>query len=64
MITTADLTLGALKAAYSSGKLTPTALCTELVQKILASHAVFITKPRLTEVLERCKCVFDLLEGS
>lgn len=57
MVTTEDLTLPALKAAYSSGKLTPTNLCTQLVTKIATSQAVFITKPRLPDVLERCKYV-------
>jgi hypothetical protein len=55
MLTTEDLTLTALRAAYASGKLTPSALCGELVAKVLASHAVFITKPRPAEVAERCK---------
>lgn len=55
MVSTEELTLSAVKEAYASGKLTPTALCQRLVEKISASHAVFITKPRMAEVMERCK---------
>jgi hypothetical protein len=55
MVTTDDLTLDAVKAAYASGKLTPTALCEQLLPRVVGSHAVFITKPRPAEVLERCK---------
>ena len=50
-----DLTLDAIKAAYSSGKLTPSALCGELLRKVAATHAVFITKARAADVMERCK---------
>ncbi len=53
-----ELTLPVLREAYASGKLTPTSLCTRLVERIAKSHAVFITKPRLAEVLDRCKYVF------
>ena len=51
------LTIPALRAAYGAGELTPTALCQELLPKIAASHAVFISKPRPDEVYARCKCV-------
>jgi hypothetical protein len=55
MANTEELTLSAIKEAYASGKLTPAALCKQLVEKISASHAVFITKPRMAEVMERCR---------
>jgi allophanate hydrolase len=55
MVTTDDLTLSALKTTYAAGKLTPTALCETLLAKIAASHAIFISKPRPAEVMERCK---------
>ncbi|KAL4513659.1 hypothetical protein Ndes2526A_g04990 [Nannochloris sp. 'desiccata'] len=60
MVSTEELTLSAVKEAYASGKLTPTALCQRLVEKISASHAVFITKPRMAEVMERCKFLESL----
>ena len=53
--TTEGLTLAALREAYAGGKLTPTALVAELLPKIAASHATFITKPREWDTLERCK---------
>lgn len=55
MVTTEELTLPNLRAAYASGKLTPTKLCQDLMATITASHAVFITKPRPADVAERCK---------
>jgi allophanate hydrolase len=54
-LTTADLTLPSLREAYAAGGATPTSVATRLVARIQASHAVFITKPRLGEVLERCR---------
>ena len=55
MVSTEALTLSSLKAAYTEGKLTPTQLCEQLLPAIAASHAVFITKPRPADVMERCK---------
>jgi len=60
MVTTEDLTLSAVRAAYADGKLSPTKLCEELLPKITSSHAVFITKPRPPDVLERCKFLESL----
>jgi allophanate hydrolase len=59
-MSTEELTLSAIKEAYASGKVTPTALCQRLVEKIAASHAIMITKPRIAEVLERCKFLESL----
>ncbi len=55
VLTTADLTLPALRAAYASGSLTPTSLCDQLLPAIAASKAVFISKPTEEDVRERCK---------
>lgn len=59
-LTTEDLTLSKLKEAYSTGKTTPTAVCEELMTKVITSHAVFITKARKIDVLERCKYLESL----
>ncbi len=53
-MTTADLTLEALKVAYSSGTKTPTQVCHDCMLKVVASHAVFVSKPKMQDVLERC----------
>lgn len=56
-LTTEDLTLPALRAAYAAGSLTPTAVATQLLPFIAASPAVFIAKPTEKDVLERCRWV-------
>lgn len=54
-LTTEDLTLPALRAAYAAGSLTPTRLCRELLPAIAASRAVFIARPTEEEMMERCR---------
>lgn len=54
-LTTADLTLPALRAAYAAGSLTPTALAQQLLPAVAASQSVFISRPTEEEVLERCR---------
>jgi allophanate hydrolase len=54
-LTTADLTLPALRSAYAAGALTPTALCQELLPALAASRSVFITKAREEDIYERCR---------
>lgn len=56
-LTTEDLTLPALRAAYAAGRLTPTAVARELLPAIAAARAVFIARPTEEQVLERCRCV-------
>jgi hypothetical protein len=56
-LTTEDLTLPALRAAYAAGTLTPTALCQQLLPSIAASRDIYITKPKEDEVYERCRSV-------
>ena len=60
-VTTEDLTLPALRAAYAAGRLTPTALARELLPAIAASRAVFISRPSDEEVLQRCRCADRLV---
>jgi hypothetical protein len=54
-LTTADLTLPVLRAAYAAGTLTPTAVCRELLPAAAAATGVFISRPADEEVLERCR---------
>ncbi|KAL4458329.1 hypothetical protein ABPG75_013194 [Micractinium tetrahymenae] len=59
-LTTRDLTLAALRAAYAAGSLTPTEVCRQLLPAIAASRAVFIARPKDEEVLERCRYLESL----
>jgi hypothetical protein len=54
-LTTADLTLQALRAAYAAGALTPTSLCQQLLPALAASRSVFITKAWEEDIYERCR---------
>ena len=54
-LTTADLTLPALRSAYAAGALTPTALCQELLPALAASRSVFINKALEEDIYERCR---------
>ena len=59
-MTTEDLTITALKQAYSSGTITPAALCEFLLSKINESQAIFISTPPKAEVVERCQYLESL----
>lgn len=54
-LTTKELTLPALRAAYAAGNLSPTEVCCQLLPAVAASQAVFIARPKDEEVLERCR---------
>ncbi len=54
-LSTRDLTLQGLRAAYAAGSLTPTEVCRQLLPAIASSQAVFIARPKDEDVLERCR---------
>ena len=54
-ITTDQLTLVSLRAAYAAGTLTPTALCERLLPAVAASRGVFIAPATEAEVYARCR---------
>lgn len=56
-LTTRELTLPALRAAYAAGSLTPTEVCRQLLPAIAVSRAIFIARPIDDAVLERCRSV-------
>ncbi|KAL4418868.1 hypothetical protein ABPG77_002624 [Micractinium sp. CCAP 211/92] len=59
-LSTRDLTLQALRAAYAAGSLTPTEVCRQLLPAIASSQAVFIARPKDEDVLERCRFLESL----
>lgn len=59
-LTTKELTLPALRAAYAAGNLSPTEVCCQLLPAVAASQAVFIARPKDEEVLERCRYLESL----
>lgn len=63
MLTTEDLTLTALRKAYVEGRQTPTTVCQHLLDKIASSQGIFISSPRVSDVLERCKILESLPEN-
>lgn len=59
-LTTRELTLPALRAAYAAGSLTPTEVCRQLLPAIAVSRAIFIARPIDDAVLERCSYLESL----
>ncbi|PSC69624.1 allophanate hydrolase [Micractinium conductrix] len=58
-LTTEQLTLPALRAAYAAAALTPMEVVRQLLPAIQASRSVFISRPTEEQLLERCR----FLEG-
>ena len=56
-LTTEQLTLPALRAAYAAAALTPMEVVRQLLPAIQASRSVFISRPTEEQLLERCRRV-------
>lgn len=60
MISTQDLVLSGLKAAYQNGDHTPTTICEVLTGAIDATYGIFISRPSSQQIQERCKYLESL----